>query len=44
MPSLDAILHFIFGRLTLSELPLDEPIVVGTFIVVAILGLALVGR
>jgi len=43
MPSLDAILHFIFGRLTLSELPLDEPIVVGTFIVVAILGLALVG-
>jgi cytochrome o ubiquinol oxidase subunit I len=43
MQSLPVIAHFIFGRLTLSELPLDEPIVVGTFIVVAILGLAVVG-
>ena len=31
---------FLFGRLTLSKLPLDVPIVVGTFIVVAILGIA----
>jgi cytochrome o ubiquinol oxidase subunit 1 len=43
MPSLPEIAHFIFGRLTISELPLDEPIVVYTFIVVAILGVALFG-
>ena len=33
----------IFGRLTLEALPLHEPIIVGTFIVVAIGGVALVG-
>jgi cytochrome o ubiquinol oxidase subunit 1 len=43
MPSLPEIAHFIFGRLTISELPLDEPIVVYTFVVVAILGVALLG-
>ncbi|MFD1881199.1 cytochrome o ubiquinol oxidase subunit I [Paracoccus pacificus] len=31
---------FLFGRLTLSKLPLDVPIVVGTFVVVAIIGVA----
>ncbi|MBV9653159.1 MAG: cytochrome o ubiquinol oxidase subunit I [Acetobacteraceae bacterium] len=35
--------RLVFGRLTLDALPLDQPIVVGTFVVVAILGLALVG-
>jgi cytochrome o ubiquinol oxidase subunit 1 len=43
MPSLPEIAHFIFGRLTFDALPLDEPIVVYTFIVVAILGVALFG-
>ncbi len=43
MPDLTPILHFIFGRLTLSELPLDEPIVVVVFVVVSLRGLALVG-
>src|SRR5262249_29661505 len=33
----------IFGRLTLESLPLHEPIVVGTFIVVALGGMALFG-
>jgi len=33
---------FLFGRLGWSRLPLHEPIVVGTFVVVALLGLALV--
>src|SRR6201990_3153543 len=33
----------IFGRLTLESLPLHEPIVVGTFIVVALGGVALLG-
>ncbi|MBZ9938930.1 cytochrome o ubiquinol oxidase subunit I [Mesorhizobium sp. BR1-1-16] len=37
------IIHAIFGRLTLESLPLNEPIVVGTFIVVALGGLALLG-
>jgi cytochrome o ubiquinol oxidase subunit 1 len=43
MPDINTILGFIFGRLTLSELPLDEPIVVWTFVVVAILGIGIVG-
>jgi cytochrome o ubiquinol oxidase subunit 1 len=43
MSSLPEIAHFIFGRLTISELPLNEPIVVYTFIVVAILGVAIFG-
>ena len=33
----------IFGRLTLESLPIHEPILVGTFAVVALLGLAVVG-
>ena len=33
----------IFGRLTLESLPLHEPIVVWTFVVVALGGVALVG-
>ncbi|HQU66675.1 MAG TPA: cytochrome o ubiquinol oxidase subunit I [Albidovulum sp.] len=32
---------FLFGRLTLEKLPLDVPIVLGTFIVVAILGIGI---
>ncbi len=37
------LLHFVFGRLTLEALPLDQPILVGTFIVVALGGIAIVG-
>jgi cytochrome o ubiquinol oxidase subunit I len=37
------LLKFIFGRLTLAALPLNEPIVVVTFLVVAALGLGIVG-
>lgn len=37
------VLHAVFGRLTLDSLPLNEPIVVGTFIVVALGGLAVFG-
>ena len=33
----------LFGRLSLESLPLHEPIVVGTFIAVALGGLALLG-
>ncbi|TGQ05626.1 cytochrome o ubiquinol oxidase subunit I [Mesorhizobium sp. M2E.F.Ca.ET.219.01.1.1] len=36
----ETLTKFIFGRLTLESLPLHEPIVVGTFIVVALGGLA----
>ncbi|WP_217577506.1 cytochrome o ubiquinol oxidase subunit I [Mesorhizobium sp. GbtcB19] len=36
----ESLTKFIFGRLTLESLPLHEPIVVGTFIVVALGGLA----
>ena len=43
MPDLASIAHFIFGRLTIESLPLHEPIVVGTFIVVAIGGAAVAG-
>ncbi|WP_232475937.1 cytochrome o ubiquinol oxidase subunit I [Flavisphingomonas formosensis] len=35
------IAHFIFGRLTWESLPLHEPILVGTFLAVALGGLAL---
>ncbi|OWK21847.1 hypothetical protein AJ88_12370 [Mesorhizobium amorphae CCBAU 01583] len=38
-----ALLKAIFGRLTLESLPLHEPIVVATFVVVALGGIALVG-
>ncbi len=34
------LIHALFGRLTLDQLPLHEPIVVGTFIVVAAAGIA----
>src|SRR5271166_6011284 len=37
------LLKFIFGRLTLESLPLHEPIIVGTFAVVAMGGLAVFG-
>ncbi|MBC7018219.1 hypothetical protein G6O44_26205, partial [Salmonella enterica subsp. enterica serovar Enteritidis] len=37
------ILKFIFGRLGLESLPIHEPIVVGTFVVVALGGTALLG-
>src|ERR1700759_3490393 len=39
----ETLTKFIFGRLTLEQLPLREPIVVGPFIVVALGGLALLG-
>ncbi|MDX8534047.1 cytochrome o ubiquinol oxidase subunit I [Mesorhizobium sp. VK25A] len=39
----ESLTKFIFGRLTLESLPLHEPIVVGTFVVVALGGLALLG-
>ena len=38
-----ALIKAIFGRLTLESLPLHEPIVVGTFAVVALGGVALFG-
>ncbi|HVY13983.1 MAG TPA: cytochrome o ubiquinol oxidase subunit I [Rhodopila sp.] len=37
------LLHFLFGRLSLDALPIHEPILVGTFIVVAIGGVAVLG-
>lgn len=39
----DTLTKFIFGRLTLDSLPLHEPIVVATFIAVALGGIALLG-
>ncbi|BCG75559.1 cytochrome ubiquinol oxidase subunit I [Mesorhizobium sp. 113-1-2] len=39
----DTLIKFIFGRLTLDSLPLHEPIVVATFIAVALGGIALLG-
>ncbi|MBZ9742613.1 MULTISPECIES: cytochrome o ubiquinol oxidase subunit I [unclassified Mesorhizobium] len=39
----DTLTRFIFGRLTLESLPLHEPIVVATFIAVALGGIALLG-
>ena len=35
------LLHFLFGRFTLDALPLHEPILIGTFAVVALGGLAI---
>ena len=35
--------EFIFGRLTWEALPLHEPILVATFVVVALGGIALLG-
>ena len=37
------LLKFIFGRFTLDSLPLHEPIILGTFIVVAMGGIAVLG-
>ena len=37
------LLKLIFGRLGLESLPLHEPIVVGTFVVVALGGATLLG-
>ena len=37
------LLKLIFGRLGFESLPLHEPIVVGTFVVVALGGIALLG-
>ncbi|PBB20687.1 cytochrome o ubiquinol oxidase subunit I [Mesorhizobium sp. WSM4313] len=39
----ESLTKFIFGRLTLESLPLHEPIVVVTFVVVALGGLAVLG-
>src|SRR5258708_5890366 len=38
-----SLLEMIFGRLTLDAFPIHEPILVGTFIVVALGGIAVVG-
>ena len=35
--------QFVFGRLTLEAIPYHDPILLGTFIVVAVLGVALLG-
>ena len=40
-PHRSAFLHFLLGRLTLSAIPYDNPIIVWTFVVVAALGAAL---
>src|SRR3546814_18665873 len=42
-PMDSSMLKFIFGRLTLDALPLHEPILVATFAVVALGGVALFG-
>ncbi|MGQ3076305.1 MAG: cytochrome o ubiquinol oxidase subunit I, partial [Ferrovibrionaceae bacterium] len=39
----DTLTKFIFGRLSWDSLPLHEPIVVATFIAVALGGIALLG-
>ncbi len=43
MPDRPAIWNFLLGRLSLSSLPLDNTIVVWTFVVVAIVGVGVVG-
>ncbi|GAB2894174.1 cytochrome o ubiquinol oxidase subunit I [Paralcaligenes ginsengisoli] len=43
MPDRSEFLNFLLGRLTLDSLPLDNTIVVGTFIVVAAIGACLLG-
>lgn len=43
MPDASALLKMVFGRLTLESLPLHEPIVVATFVVVALGGIAVLG-
>ncbi|MEP9359925.1 cytochrome o ubiquinol oxidase subunit I [Sphingomonas sp. KR3-1] len=39
----DTLIKTVFGRLTLDSFPFHEPILLGTFIVVSLLGLGLVG-
>src|SRR5699024_839716 len=41
MDDRSALMQFLFGRLSLESIPYDIPILVGTFIVVAIVGIAL---
>ena len=43
MISESSLLKFVFGRLTLDAFPIHEPILVGTFLVVAVAGAAIVG-
>ena len=43
MISKSSLLKFVFGRLTLDAFPIHEPILVGTFLVVAVAGAAIVG-
>ena len=43
MISESSLLKFVFGRLTLDAFPIHEPILVGTFLVVAVAGTAIVG-
>lgn len=43
MPDRSAFLNFLLGRLTLDALPLDNPIVLGTFFVVVLGGATLLG-
>jgi len=43
MPDRSEFLNFLLGRLTLDSLPLDNKILVGTFIVVAAIGVCLLG-
>jgi cytochrome o ubiquinol oxidase subunit 1 len=43
MPSSAALMHILFGRFTLDALPLHEPIVLGTFCAVALIGMGLLG-
>ena len=41
--SADKIIQFVFGRLNIEALPFHEPIVLATFVVVALGGIALIG-
>jgi cytochrome o ubiquinol oxidase subunit 1 len=43
MPTTAELIKFIFGRLTIDALPLDEPIIMGTFVMVALGGLTVAG-
>lgn len=43
MPERSETMNFLLGRLTMEAIPYHEPILVGTFAVVALLGLALLG-
>jgi cytochrome o ubiquinol oxidase subunit 1 len=43
MPDIASISRFVFGRFTLDALPIHEPIVAGTFVGVALIGLGVIG-